>query len=85
MEEHVCIDREGHIRVWMNADLSKNYPEGYEEDGSYSRDKERVMTREVVELIEKNTEILNDCIPCGTVTDFFEIKGNREPTFREAV
>ena len=55
MEEHVCIDREGHVRVWMNADLSKNYPEGYEEDSAHSRDSERIMVGEVVELIEKNT------------------------------
>lgn len=27
-EDLVCIDKEGTVRVWMNSDLSKNYPEG---------------------------------------------------------
>ena len=43
MEEHVCIDRAGHVRVWMNADLSKNYPEGFEEDSAQSKDSELIM------------------------------------------
>ena len=32
-EDLVCIDKEGTVRVWMNSDLSKNYPEGIEKDG----------------------------------------------------
>lgn len=32
-EDHICIDKEGLVRVWMNCDLSKNYPEGYEDLG----------------------------------------------------
>ena len=30
-EEQVCIDEDGEVRVWVNSDLSKNYPEIYEE------------------------------------------------------
>jgi hypothetical protein len=26
-EEQVCVDEEGTVRVWLNADLSKNYPQ----------------------------------------------------------
>lgn len=60
MEDHICIDREGHVRVWMNADLSKNYPEGYEEDSQQSKDSERIMVGEVIQLIERNTEFKNE-------------------------
>jgi hypothetical protein len=27
-EDQVCIDMEGIVKVWVNSDLSKNYPEG---------------------------------------------------------
>ena len=47
----VCIDKEGKVRVWMNCDLSKNYPEGYEKDGQGSRDSERLMVGEIINLI----------------------------------
>lgn len=26
-EEQVCIDEEGEVRVWLNSDLSKNFPQ----------------------------------------------------------
>lgn len=26
-EEQVCVDEEGTVRVWLNGDLSKNYPQ----------------------------------------------------------
>lgn len=26
MEEHIGVDKLGRIKVWLNADLSKNYP-----------------------------------------------------------
>jgi len=31
IEEHIGIDREGHVRVWLNADFSRNHPFGYDE------------------------------------------------------
>lgn len=38
----MCIDKEGKIRVWMNSDLSKNYPKGLEKDDE-GIDSERSM------------------------------------------
>lgn len=29
MEEHVCIDKYGAVKVWMNEALEKNYPEEF--------------------------------------------------------
>lgn len=26
-EEQICVDRTGRVKVWVNADLAKNYPE----------------------------------------------------------
>lgn len=26
-DDHICIDKYGVVRVWMNSDLSKNYPD----------------------------------------------------------
>ena len=51
----MCIDKEGKVRVWMNSDLSKNYPLGFEKDGEGSRDSERLMVGEIVAMIDKNT------------------------------
>lgn len=55
-EDLVCIDKEGTVRVWMNSDLSKNYPEGIEKDGEGSKDGERLMVGEIVSMIDRNTE-----------------------------
>lgn len=55
MEEQVCIDKEGHIKVWLNADLSKNYPDSYDDETHLSRDYEKIMVTEIVAMIEKNT------------------------------
>lgn len=38
MEEHIGIDKEGHVRVWLNADVSKNYPSGYDEDSQQNKE-----------------------------------------------
>lgn len=38
MEEHVGIDKEGHVKVWLNADLSKNYPYTFEDEAHQSKD-----------------------------------------------
>lgn len=29
-EEQVCIDDKGIVKVWLNKDLSKNFPEEWE-------------------------------------------------------
>lgn len=29
-EEQICIDDRGTVKVWLNKDLSKNYPEEWE-------------------------------------------------------
>ena len=30
-EDHICINSYGEVKVWLNNDLSKNYPEDYNE------------------------------------------------------
>ena len=30
-EDHICINCYGEVKVWLNNDLSKNYPEDYNE------------------------------------------------------
>lgn len=43
-EEQVCIDEDGEIRVWVNSDLSKNYPEIYEDEkDNFAVDEEAEM------------------------------------------
>lgn len=41
-EDLVCIDKEGKLRVWMNSDLSKNYPQCLVKENE-SLDSEREM------------------------------------------
>jgi hypothetical protein len=26
-EDQICVDKDGFVKVWVNSDLSKNYPE----------------------------------------------------------
>lgn len=73
------------MRVWMNMDLSKNYPEGYEEDSEQSRDMEAMMVGEVIDLIEKNTEKGSYNSDNKSFVEFLQAKGNKFPTFRQAI
>jgi len=45
MEELIGIDKEGHVRVWLNADASKNYPYGFDDDSYQSTDGEKNMVK----------------------------------------
>lgn len=37
-EEQICFDRTGKIKVWVNSDLSRNYPDCDAECGHFKRD-----------------------------------------------
>jgi hypothetical protein len=43
MEEHIGICKLGSVKVWLNADLSKNYPFSFDEDTHQNKDYERIM------------------------------------------
>lgn len=49
----VCINRQGRVKVWINDNLSRKYPESIytQTDGS-----EEDMVRRIIELIEYNTD-----------------------------
>lgn len=52
-ENQVCVDMDGHVKVWINADLSKNYP-CYGDDGmnlSYCD-----MVEEIIRIVTENTD-----------------------------
>lgn len=31
-EDHFCINNYGELKVWLNTDLSKNYPQDYDQE-----------------------------------------------------
>lgn len=60
----IFISRAGHVRVWMNANLAKNYP-NYERNNhskESNRDIENIygsqadMIRKLISMIEKNSD-----------------------------
>lgn len=64
----------------MNSDLSKNYPEGFEKDGEGSRDSERLMVGEIINLIERNTED-SEGLDIN-ISLYFQRNGIKYPTFK---
>jgi hypothetical protein len=51
----VCIDRTGKVKVWVNKDLSKNYPDCDSECEGLRRD-ETHMVRQLIDIVEDNTD-----------------------------
>lgn len=51
-ENQICVDEQGNIKIWVNGDLSINYPnvEGHREDG------EQEMVDSLVDIIDENTD-----------------------------
>ena len=49
-EDQIGLDRTGRVKVWVNGDMSKNYPEG---DGLYGshRKNEVHMVQQLIEMI----------------------------------
>lgn len=77
-EDLVCIDKEGKLRVWMNSDLSKNYPQCLVKENE-SLDSEREMVEQILTLIERNTEDREGLQV--NISLYFQRKGIKHPTF----
>lgn len=54
-EDLICFDRTGRVKVWVNADLSKNFPEGDSEGGRQQRD-EVDMVEQLIAIIAATTD-----------------------------
>ena len=52
-ENQICIDSEGNIKVWVNPDLSINYPNFDSTEQSYG---EQQMVEQLVRIIAMNTD-----------------------------
>lgn len=72
----ICINQEGRVKVWVNGELDKSYP-----DGALLglQGTERDMVRKIVQLIDQNTD--NRTLPenIGAM-----LQQADPPTFREA-
>jgi hypothetical protein len=82
-EEQVCIDHEGEIRVWVNSDLSKNYPEAHSSDNVNSvLDEEEQMVEEIFQMVLDNADPTDE--PDMKFKDFFyRERKSRKLTFEE--
>lgn len=54
-EDQICIDVRGNVKIWINADLSINYPtaEHYEDDKNAG---EEAMVDRLIRLVASNTD-----------------------------
>ena len=57
-EEQICINEQGLVKVWLNRDLSKNYPEEYpiEPQARDPDEEEDDMVEEIIKVISENTD-----------------------------
>jgi hypothetical protein len=57
-EEQVCIDEGGEVRVWLNEDLSKNFPEEWEIEPRFrlEDEEEQEMVMQIVEVVARNSD-----------------------------
>jgi hypothetical protein len=54
-ESQICVDEYGNVKIWVNSDLSINYPsnEGFIE---YKQKGEEEMVESIVHIIAENTD-----------------------------
>lgn len=71
-EEQVCIDDAGNLKVWLNRDLSKNYPEEWEiEPTNQSADEnEEDMVSQIVAVVARNSD--TELEPSPSFIKFYE-------------
>lgn len=79
-DDLVCIDNYGEVKVWMNSDLSKNFPEDY---GLPETQKpEFMMVNTLITLIEDNTDLKTCPMP---ISQHFSDNDRLFPTFKDAL
>jgi hypothetical protein len=76
-EYMICINNQGKAKVWINDDLSKNYPDPCDVDDEGS---EQEMVRRTVELLDENTDASTRPV---SVREYFD-RHYRSPRFIEA-
>lgn len=81
VEDIICMDKDGRVKVWLNSDLSMCYT-GEEKD-CRSAELEEKMVEEVVALVERNT---TESIEADmTVTAFLRLRNrNKGVSFKQA-
>jgi hypothetical protein len=47
----IGINKQGEIKVWLNDDLSKNYP-----DLGFNERYRKIMVQKIIEIIDTNTD-----------------------------
>ena len=80
-ENQICVDEKGQIKVWVNGDLSINYPNTLGKD--VDAEGEESMVEMLVNIIADNTDA--DSEPEVKFLDYYnKRKGLRGKTFEQA-
>jgi hypothetical protein len=54
-DEQICVDRAGRVKVWVNADLARNYPDCDTDCGRNQKD-EVDMVEQLLDLVSAATD-----------------------------
>jgi hypothetical protein len=52
-ENQICVDDSGNVKIWVNADLSINFPNSHSE---HSRNAPEDMVEAIVNIVASNTD-----------------------------
>lgn len=80
-ESQVCVDQQGNLKVWVNADLSVNYPPS-QAFADYRQKGQEEMVDAIVAIVASNTDPETE--PAPSFKLFFEQKRGRGKRFEEA-
>lgn len=80
-ENQVCVDHLGNLKIWVNADLSVNYPpnQGFVD---YRQKGQEEMVDAIVAIVASNTDPETE--PANSFQHFYEQKRGRGKRFEEA-
>ena len=80
-ENQICVDELGNLKIWVNADLSVNYPpnQGFVD---YCQKGQEEMVDLIVAIVASNTDPETE--PAISFRDFYEQKKGRGKRFEEA-
>jgi hypothetical protein len=81
-ENQICVDEKGAVKVWVNGDLSINYPNTLGQD--VETEGEESMVDMIIDLICDNTDVESE--PQPRFFDYYnKKKGVRGKTFEQTI
>lgn len=68
-ESQICVDNDGNVKVWVNTNLARNFPESEGNLGVKSKS-ESDMVEDLVRIVDNNTD--SEMEPSPNFKEYFD-------------